>query len=84
MALPTQSTERDRLEVQACVIDEHLEQQLQGVYNALQGLRDEMVNRQEVGFQERTTSRLKALTDAMSALTPPCSMFLHLIPVSGA
>jgi len=61
----TEKTERDRLEGQARVIGEHLEQQLQGVYNALQGIRGEMANMREPGFQERATSRLKVMADAM-------------------
>ena len=61
----TEKTERDRLEGQARVIGEHLEQQLQGVYNALQGIRGEMANIREPGFQERATSRLKVMADAM-------------------
>jgi len=61
----TSATERDRLQVQARVVDEYLEQLLGGLNNALQGVRDEMPQWQGMGFQARANSRLKALTDAM-------------------
>jgi len=64
----TGKTERDRLEVQARVIGQHLEQQLKGVDNALLGIRGEMAKQQEAGYPERVASRLKVLTAAMPGM----------------
>lgn len=61
----TENAERDRLEVQTRVIGEYLEHQFGGINNALQGIRDEVPSWQGVGFQERASSRLKLLADAM-------------------
>ena len=61
----TSDTERDRLEVQARVVDEYLEQLLGGVNSALLGVRDDVTRWPSADFQSRAASRLKSLTDAM-------------------
>ena len=61
----TRGTERDRLEVQARVISEDLEQQLQGVDNALRGIRDDVSDRREQDVRERANIRIKALASAI-------------------
>src|SRR4051812_25830054 len=60
----TAATERDRLAVQARVIDDNLAQQLDGINKALAGIRLEFAQ----GEGERagsTSARLKTLTDAI-------------------
>ncbi len=74
----TSATERDRLEVQARVVDEYLEQLLGGVSNALQGVRDDMPNWVGPEFQDRAGRRLKALTDAM-----PGVRFMSIVDANG-
>src|SRR5574343_1476910 len=59
----TTATERDRLEVQARVVDEYVEQLIGGVNQALQGVRDELIP--GVSPQPQVFKRLKALVDAM-------------------
>jgi diguanylate cyclase (GGDEF)-like protein/PAS domain S-box-containing protein len=61
----TSHTERDRLQVQARVVDEYLEQLLGGVNNALQGVREEVPLWKGAEFSARATKRLQALTEAM-------------------
>jgi diguanylate cyclase (GGDEF)-like protein/PAS domain S-box-containing protein len=74
----TSATERDRLEVQARVVDEYLEQLLGGVNNALQGVRDELPHWAGPEFQDRAGLRLKALIDAM-----PGVRFISVVDASG-
>jgi len=74
----TGDTERDRLQVQARVIDEYLEQLLGGVNSALQGVRDELPQWRGHAFQMRTSSRLKALTEAM-----PGVRFISIVDQNG-
>ena len=74
----TSDTERDRLQVQARVVDEYLEQLLGGVNSALQGVREELPQWQGMGFEGRASSRLKALTDAM-----PGVRFMSIVDQDG-
>ena len=59
----TTATERDRLEVQARVVDDYVEQLIGGVNQALQGVRDDLIP--GVSPQPQVFKRLKALVDAM-------------------
>jgi len=61
----TSHNERDRLQVQARVVDEYLEQLLGGVNSALQGVREEVPLWKGHDFSARATKRLQALTEAM-------------------
>lgn len=61
----TSHNERDRLQVQARVVDEYLEQLLGGVNNALHGVREEVPLWKGHDFSARATKRLQALTEAM-------------------
>src|SRR3990167_8965322 len=60
-----EALERDRLQVQARVIDENLGRQLEGVNNALAGVRNDysLSNRKSIG--PATSLHLKTLADAM-------------------
>ncbi|OFZ91272.1 MAG: hypothetical protein A2V78_06285 [Betaproteobacteria bacterium RBG_16_64_18] len=60
-----EALERDRLQVQARVIDENLGRQLEGVNNALAGVRNDysLSNRKSIG--PATSRHLKTLADAM-------------------
>jgi diguanylate cyclase (GGDEF)-like protein/PAS domain S-box-containing protein len=60
-----EARESDRLQVQARVIDENLIRQLDGVNNALTGIRDEVEHSQLVAAEAATAARLKLLSDAM-------------------
>jgi len=74
----TSATERDRLEVQARVVDEYLEQLLGGVSNALQGVRDELPSGVGPDVQDRAGRRLKVLTEAM-----PGVRFISVVDANG-
>jgi diguanylate cyclase (GGDEF)-like protein/PAS domain S-box-containing protein len=63
------STENDRLQVQARVIDEQLAQQIKSTNQVLHGIRDELNSWAGPGYQERVSGRLKALTDAMPGVS---------------
>lgn len=56
--------ERDRLQVQARVVDAYLEQKLGGVNHALQGVRDEIRTWQGAQFRQQAASALRLLADA--------------------
>ena len=60
-----EARESDRLQVQARVIDENLIRQLEGVNNALTGIRNELEHSELVGAEVAASSRLKLLSDAM-------------------
>jgi diguanylate cyclase (GGDEF)-like protein/PAS domain S-box-containing protein len=60
-----QEQESDRLQVQARVIDDNLIRQLEGVNNALAGIRHELEQLEGVGAGPGTSGRLKSLSDAI-------------------
>ena len=60
-----EARESDRLQVQARVIDENLIRQLEGVSNALTGIRDELEHSERVAVEAANSGRLKLLSDAM-------------------
>jgi len=64
-----EALQRDRLQVQARVIDENLGRQLEGVNNALAGVRDDypLSDRKSIG--PAASRRLKVLADAMAGVT---------------
>ena len=61
----TEARERDRLQVQAQVVDENLGRQLEGVNNALARVRDEMPHWNSRTIAEAGSHLLVALTNAM-------------------
>lgn len=60
--------ERERLAIQAKVIDENLARQLDGVFRALQGIRKELSLWRGKNGLERANRRLRALSDAMPGI----------------
>jgi len=60
-----EALERDRLQVQARVIDENLGHQLEGVNNALAGIRNDLPRLDSRNIGPAVSRRLKALSDAM-------------------
>ena len=60
-----QAQERDRLQVQARVIDENLIRQLEGVNHALVRIRDDLMHTPPGTSWASSSDRLKMLTDAM-------------------
>lgn len=60
-----EARESDRLQLQARVIDENLVRQLEGVNNALSGIRDELETSELAAGDAATAARLKLLSDAM-------------------
>lgn len=60
-----EARERDRLQGQARVIDENLIRQLDGVNNALAGVRNEVEHSQLPAAEAVSAARLKLLSDAM-------------------
>ena len=60
-----EAEESDRLQVQARVIDENLTRQLEGVNNALAGVRDELEQSKSVAAWPAASARLKLLSDAI-------------------
>jgi diguanylate cyclase (GGDEF)-like protein/PAS domain S-box-containing protein len=64
-----ESTEGDRLQVQARVIDENLIRQLEGAYKALGGISDELKSADLPLADPSLTRELKLLTDAMPGIS---------------
>ena len=60
--------EGDRLQVQARVIGENLERQLEGVNNALAGIRDDLLQFGAKGMSVSPSRRLKTLSGAMTGV----------------
>ena len=63
-----EAEESDRLQVQARVIDENLMRQLEGVNNALAGVRNELEQSKSVGTWSAASGRLKLLSDAIPGI----------------
>lgn len=59
------ATERDRLRVQARVVDDNVGQQLDGMYRALASVRDEFLATPVYSVSTLLSVRLKALSDAI-------------------
>jgi diguanylate cyclase (GGDEF)-like protein/PAS domain S-box-containing protein len=59
------ATERDRLRVQARVVDDNVGQQLDGINRALASVRDEFLATPAYGVSSLLSLRLKALSDAI-------------------
>jgi diguanylate cyclase (GGDEF)-like protein/PAS domain S-box-containing protein len=59
------ATERDRLRVQARVVDDNVGQQLDGMYRALASVRSEFLTTPVYGVSTLLSVRLKALSDAI-------------------
>jgi diguanylate cyclase (GGDEF)-like protein/PAS domain S-box-containing protein len=59
------ATERDRLRVQARVVDDNVGQQLEGMYRALASVRDEFLATPVYSVSTLLSVRLKALSDAI-------------------
>src|SRR5664279_876132 len=59
------ATERDRLRVQARVVDDNVGQQLDGMYRALASVRDEFLTTPVYSVSTLLSVRLKALSDAI-------------------
>ena len=70
--------ERDRLQVQARVVAENLGRQLEGVNNALAGVRDNLASWDRSRLAELASPRLAALNDAM-----PGVRSLHILDAEG-
>ena len=60
--------EGERLQVQARVVGENLERQLEGVNNALAGIRDDLLQFGAKGMSVSPSRRLKTLSDAMTGV----------------
>jgi PAS domain S-box-containing protein len=60
--------EGERLQIQARVIGENLERQLEGVNNALAGIRDDLLQFGDKGMSVSPSRRLKTLSDAMTGV----------------
>ncbi|MEP6738797.1 MAG: diguanylate cyclase [Caldimonas sp.] len=63
--LAVDATERDRLRVQARVVDENIGQQLDGINRALASVRDEYLATPVYSVSTLISTRLKALSDAI-------------------
>ncbi len=59
------ATERDRLQVQARVVDDNVGQQLDGINRALASVRDDFVGMPTYSVSSLISMRLKALSDAI-------------------
>jgi diguanylate cyclase (GGDEF)-like protein/PAS domain S-box-containing protein len=59
------ATERDRLQVQARVVDDNVGQQLDGINRALASVRDEFLATPKYSISSLLSLRLKALSDAI-------------------
>ena len=70
--------ERDRLQVQARVVAENLGRQLEGVSNALAGVRNDLASWDRSRLAELASPRLRALNDAM-----PGVRSLHILDADG-
>ena len=70
--------ERDRLRVQAKVVADNLGRQLEGVNNALQGVRDGILLLNPTSLAQTVSPRLKALNDAM-----PGVRSMHVLDAQG-
>lgn len=70
--------ERDRLRVQAKVVADNLGRQLEGVNNALEGVRDEILLLNPTSPAQTVSPRLKALNDAMPGIRS-----MHVLDAQG-
>jgi len=79
-----EAQEGDRLQVQARVIDENLIRQLEGVSNALVGVRSELERAGSVVAEDSASSRLKLLSDAMPGVRTMVIVDVHGVIVASS